>query len=271
MSSTLVSLTILDASLGMATAVLTTELEIGETFQGSRLPDFGTGPGLGVAPVAVPSALVGPVVGGFAYNLTFPTLIDNIASGGGWYVRTEDASLGHSAPLPVWMDASLISIYTLGGRALRDAILDNKPLIDLYLAAVQPAAGGKAALAFQTSVYGATWNESRLTPGVLVKPYSLHAEYYEEPRGRLTQLTYSVSAVIRSNDAANEAEAIGQLLEALEKILNQSCYETMLLGEDTIVNGGMSTDHSFDDDFLDNVWASKATFLWRFEFVRYTG
>lgn len=261
----LISLTMLDSLAGTAKAVLDAALSAGETFQGSRKPSFTAGPGLGVAPVAV--AAVGPVIldsTHVSYVLTFPSPVENQANGGLWYVRTIAGGVGIADPLPVWMDASLIGLYTMGGRALRDIIIDNKPGLDVWLKAADQK------LQFQASVYGADWNASQATPGALVKPYTCNVTYEEMPRGRLTVMSYQVTCIIRNTDAANEADAIGQFMEGLERILNQACYETYQFEDGTLVNGGQSDAYQFSDDILEDVWASQASFIWTWESIRYT-
>lgn len=261
----LISIIMLNAAARTATVLLSAPLGGGETFQGSRLPGFTTGPGLGVAPVALASS--GPTTVGpnTSYVITFPTQYDNIASEGLWYVRTVIAGVGAAGPLPVWMDPSLFGFYCLCGRTLRDIIMSQKPGIDLWLQAVDPV------LQFQASVFGTEWNESAATPGVLVKPYSAMLAYEEMPRGRLNKLSYHVTCIIRSSDASNEAEAISQFTESLDRILNQACYETIQLSDGTILNGGQSEDYNFSDDVIDGTWASKASFIWSWECIRYTG
>lgn len=267
--NTLVSLTITtfvaDAPTDVVRAVLAQALGAGETFQVDRRPTFDFLAAEGVQPIGVVG--VGAVAGGFGYDLTFSSPGTSLPVGGIWYVRTVVAghnNLTNVLPAVVILDANLLQPYCAGGRDLAELILANKPALDLYLQAADPRLGLRA------SVFGAEWNAAQATPGVLVKPLSMTQRYEAQPRGFIVQMNYSVTGIIRSDDAENEAEAIAQFMEALAQVLNQSAYETFVLSTGVGVNGGISDSFSFNDEQIGGAWASKTSFVWSWQYIRYT-
>ena len=252
--TTLQSVSILDATVFTVSATTSGALQAGEAFQCSRRPDFIASSLKNTAPVILANGMPGT---GNAYALTFP-------SSGPWYLRVKSAVTA-SASLPVVVDVTALGYYTRCGRLLQNIILQNKPIIDIYLQAARPT------MSLQSCRYDVEWNQGDDTPSILIKPYMVEEQYEEMPDGKAVEIQYSITGIVRSNDGQYEADLVGQLQHALISVLDQKCYSEIAVPPDMfVVNGGMTGNHLFSDEFVNNVWVSRWSTSWKWEFIRYT-